>query len=104
MTKRYSKITPLGVVDLTAADERQRDAAHEMRVVCGKLGGRPKRLDLSGFRIGQSITLPWRVDFRGDRLPDQNALHQTVYREGRRLGQKFQRVGRPMGLLVTRIG
>jgi hypothetical protein len=89
--------------DLPGLSHPRGDAAHELRVICGKLGGRPRRLDLSGFRIGQSITLPWRVDFRGDRLPDQQALHQQVYREGRRMGQKFQRVGRPMGLLVTRI-
>jgi hypothetical protein len=73
------------------------------RVRCGKLGGRPRRYDLSGFRLGQSITLAWRVDFNGARLPGQEALHQAVRREEQRLGQKFARVGKPLGLLVTRI-
>ncbi len=72
------------------------------RVACGKLGGRPRRYDLSGFRVGQSITLPWRVDFNGTRALKQEALHQAVRREERRLGQQFSRVGRPLGLLVTR--
>ena len=75
---------------------------HATRVACGKLGGRPRRYDLSGFRLGQSVLLPWRVDFKGARLPKQDALHEAVRREGRRLGQKFSRVGRPAGLLVTR--
>lgn len=76
---------------------------HEERVRCGKLGGRPRRYDLSGFRLGQSITLAWRVDFGGARLPEQNALHQAVRREEKRLDQKFSRIARPTGLLVTRI-
>lgn len=75
---------------------------HETRVACGKLGGRPRRYDLSGFRVGQSVTLPWRVGFKGDRLRWQDALHQAVRREEKRLGQKFSRLGRPAGLLVTR--
>lgn len=75
---------------------------HAQRVACGKLGGRPRRYDLSGFRVGQSITLPWRVDFAGARLPRQDALHEAVRREARRLGQTFSRSGRPSGLLVTR--
>ena len=79
------------------------DNKNETRVACGKLGGRPRRYDLSGFRVGQSITLPWRVDFRGERLPAQHALHQAVRREELRLSQKFKRVGRPAGLLVTRV-
>jgi hypothetical protein len=72
------------------------------RVECGKLGGRPRRYDLSGFRVGQSITLPWRVEFDGSRAKSQEALHEAVRREARRLGQEFSRVGRPLGLLVTR--
>lgn len=76
---------------------------HADRVRCGKLGGRPRRYDLSGFRLGQSITLAWRVDFCGARILEQEALHQAVRREEKRLAQKFSRVGRPLGLLVTRI-
>ncbi len=75
----------------------------EERVRCGKLGGRPKRYDLSGFEIGQSVILPWRVDFHGAPVTDQEALHQGVRREGRRLGQKFSRLSKPSGLVVTRI-
>lgn len=78
-------------------------AAHAERVACGKLGGRPRRYDLSGFRLGQSIMLPWLVDFNGTRRVRQDALHQAVRREGQRLGQKFSRIGRPIGLLVTRV-
>lgn len=78
-------------------------SAHDIRVACGKLGGRPRRYDLSGFRVGQSITLPWRVGFNGERLPAQDALHEGVRREEKRLAQKFERVGRPAGLLVTRV-
>lgn len=76
---------------------------HDTRVKCGRLGGRPRQVDLSGFKVGQSITLPWLVDFHGDRRRDQQALHKRVYREERRLGQEFSRVGRVAGLVVTRI-
>lgn len=69
---------------------------------CGKLGGRPRRYDLGGLAIGASLTLPWRVDFAGKLKLDQEALHQAVRREGKRLGQQFERVGRPAGLVVTR--
>ena len=75
----------------------------ETRSVCGKMGGRPRRYDLTGFRIGQSVIIPWRVDFNGARLKNQDALHVAVRREGARLGQKFSRVGRPIGMLVTRV-
>ncbi len=74
----------------------------DTRIACGKLGGRPRRYDLSGFTVGQSVTLPWRVGFNGERLRAQDALHQAVRREEKRLGQKFKRVGRPSGLIVTR--
>lgn len=73
------------------------------RVRCGKLGGRPRRYDLSGFVMGQTLTILWRVDFRGDRLRDQEAIHEAVRREEKRLGQKFARVAAPTGLIVTRI-
>lgn len=67
------------------------------------MGGRPRRYDLSGFRVGQSMTIPWRVDERGDRLDDQEAIHQAVRREGRRMGQEFARSSTPLGLVVTRV-
>lgn len=78
-------------------------SSHAERVRCGKLGGRPRRYDLSGLAVGKSVTLPWRVGFGGDRLAGQGAIHQAVRREARRLGQKFARIGRARGLTVTRI-
>ncbi len=72
------------------------------RAECGKLGGRPRLYDLSGLAIGQSVTIEWRVSARGEREADQGALHEGVRRESRRLDQKFSRVGRPLGLIVTR--
>ena len=72
------------------------------RVAYGRLGGRPRLYDLSGLEIGQSVTLEWRTDAKGARLADQQALHEAVRRESRRLRQKFSRVGRPLGLIVTR--
>jgi hypothetical protein len=77
---------------------------HAQRVACGRLGGRPRRYDLSGFEIGQAMTLPWLVDFHGRRLRGQEALHQAVRREAVRLGQKFSRVPCAAGLVVKRIG
>jgi hypothetical protein len=74
------------------------------RGVCGRLGGLPRRYDLSGFEIGQAMTLPWLVDFHGRRLRGQEALHQAVRREAVRLGQKFSRVPCAAGLVVKRIG
>ena len=74
-----------------------------VRVRCGKAGGRPRRYDLSGFAVGQSMQLPWRVDFRGRRLPDQGALHAGIRREELRLGFKFARAPRPTGMIVTRV-
>lgn len=85
-----------------AAEFAVMEGEHSIRVACGKLGGRPRRYDLSGFRIGQSVLLAWRVGFNGNRLPKQNALHEAVRREGKRLGQKFSRNSRASGLLVTR--
>ena len=79
------------------------DCKRAVRRECGKQGGRPRRYDLAGFRIGQSVTIPWRVGFNGERLENQKALHLAVQREGRRLGHKFSKIGRAMGLLVTRI-
>ena len=73
------------------------------RVRCGRLGGRPRRYDLSGFELGQTMTLEWRLDFRGQRCVSQEALHQAVRREERRLGQRFSRDPRPRGLVVTRV-
>ncbi len=73
------------------------------RVRTGRLGGRPRLYDLSGFAVGQAVTLEWRVDAKGERCPNQDALHEGVRRESRRLNQKFSRVGRPLGLIVTRI-
>ncbi len=73
------------------------------RVKAGQLGGRPRLYDLSGLEVGKSITLEWRVDARGERSPNQDALHEAVRRESRRLRQTFARVGRPLGLIVTRI-
>lgn len=75
---------------------------NEDRVRTGKLGGRPRVYDLSGLEIGQTTTLAWKVDARGDRLADQSALHEAVRREGRRLGQSFLRVGRSLGLVIKR--
>lgn len=83
-----------------SSDAETKDPA---RVAFGRLGGRPRVYDLSGFEVGQSVTLPWRTDAKGARLVDQQALHEAVRREGRRLHQKFSRVGRPLGLIVTRI-
>lgn len=74
------------------------------RVKAGKLGGRPRLYDLSGLELGKSVTLEWRTDPRGERCPNQDALHEAVRRESRRLRQKFARVGRPLGLVVTRVG
>lgn len=76
---------------------------HAQRVACGKLGGRPRRYDLSGLGLGKSITLPWRVGFKGERLLSQAAIHQAVRRESKRLGQEFVRIGRAVGLVVTRV-
>lgn len=76
---------------------------HELRVHCGRLGGRPRRYDFSGFKLGQAITLPWRKDFAGNSLRKQEALHQAVRRESARLKQTFSRTGTPAGLVVTRI-
>lgn len=81
---------------------RAADPKDPGRVAAGRLGGRPRLYDLSGLEVGQSVTLEWKVDDRGERIADQSALHEAVRRESRRLRQKFLRVGRPLGLIVTR--
>lgn len=77
--------------------------SNPVRVRCGALGGRPRRYDLEGLQVGQSLTLAWRRDEAGETLPSQEALHQGVRREEKRLGQRFDRASRPAGLVVTRV-
>lgn len=66
-------------------------------------GGRPRRYDLSEVAVGASTLIPWRTDAAGLKLPDQEAVHQAVRREARRLGWTFARAGRAQGLVVTRV-
>lgn len=76
---------------------------HGERVMCGQLGGRPRKYDLGGFGIGQAQIIPWRVDEAGLRAKNQDAIYAAVRREEKRLGQRFARVSKPTGLLVTRV-
>lgn len=79
------------------------ESFHAARVAAGKLGGRPRQYDLSGFTLGQSITFPWRADFTGNRRARQTAIGQGVRREEKRLGQKFSCASSPTGVIVTRV-
>jgi hypothetical protein len=63
--------------------------------------GRPRKYHIHNLAVGESTTIPWRINASGER--DQKPVLNSIFQEQRRFGKKFNTESTLTGLRVTRV-
>lgn len=65
--------------------------------------GQPRKYPIGNLLPLESVVLPWLEDDHGRKRKCQKALTSCVYQEMKRYGKRFNMLGTPAGLKVTRL-
>lgn len=66
-------------------------------------GGRPRKYPVQLLAVGEYMIIPWGVDDRGVRLPDQGRIYCAVRQEARRYAKRFECKPVAAGVHVRRV-